>query len=230
MMTFCEEVRTLCDESWEASFNHPFVQQLAAGTLPEDVFRFYVLQDSYYLKHFAKVHALAAVQAKDLLTTQAFAKHAEETCGAEISLHEGFYDLLGVSEQEQAAFEPAPTAYAYTSHMYRTAMNGNLADTLAALLPCYWLYYEIGERLKHATPNHPIYDKWIATYGSDWFAEATREQINRMNELAESVSPQQREELKAHFVKSSHYELQFWEIAWTQQQWEIATPAEELIK
>ncbi|WP_039044546.1 thiaminase II [Sporosarcina sp. ZBG7A] len=225
-MTFCEEVRELCNESWEASFNHPFVQHLAAGTLPEDIFRFYVLQDSYYLKHFAKVHALAAVQAKDLATTQRFAQHAEETCGAEISLHEGFFELLDVTDEVLNSFEAAPTAYAYTSHLYRTAMNGDIADTLAALLPCYWLYYEIGERLKNATPNHPIYDKWIATYGSEWFEEATREQINRMNELADSVSLEKREELKAHFVKSSHYELQFWEMAWTQQKWAVDSKTE----
>lgn len=219
-MTFCKEARSMCDESWEASFHHPFIRQLAEGTLPEDIFKFYVLQDSYYLKHFAKVHALAAVQAKDLATTQRFAQHAEETCGAEISLHEGFFELLRVTEEDIVSFEPAPTAYAYTSHLYRIALNGDLADTLAALLPCYWLYYEIGERLKHATPNHPIYDKWIATYGSDWFEQATREQINRMDQLAESLSPQRRDELKAHFVKSSHYELQFWEMAWARQQWD----------
>ncbi|REB07969.1 thiaminase II [Sporosarcina sp. BI001-red] len=225
-MTFCEEVRELCTESWEASFNHPFIQHLAKGTLSEDIFKCYVLQDSYYLKHFAKVHALAAVQAKDLVTTQRFAQHAEETCGAEISLHEGFFELLKVTDEDLASFEAAPTAYAYTSHLYRTAMNGDLADTLAALLPCYWLYYEIGERLKNATPNHPVYDKWIATYGSEWFELATLEQINRMNALADSVSPEKRDELKAHFVKSSHYELQFWEMAWTQQQWEVESTTE----
>ena len=45
-------------------------------------------------------------------------------------------------------FIPAPTAYAYTSHMYRAAYEGHLGDIIAAILPCYWLYYEIGERLK----------------------------------------------------------------------------------
>ncbi|QTD40929.1 thiaminase II [Sporosarcina sp. Te-1] len=218
-MTFCEKVRKECDAIWEASFEHPFVQSLADGSLPEDVFRYYVLQDSYYLKHFAKVHALAAVQAKDLQTVKRFAQHAEETCGAEISLHEGFFDLLGVTESDLADFKPAPTAYAYTSHLYRAAMEGDLAATLSALLPCYWLYYEIGERLKDAKPEHPIYDKWIATYSSDWFEAATNEQIMRLNKLAEPLSPERQEEVMAHFVKSSHYELQFWEMAWTQEQW-----------
>ncbi|MBS4208715.1 thiaminase II [Bacillus sp. FJAT-50079] len=225
-MSFCEEVRKECNDIWEASFQHPFIQSLAEGTLPEAVFKHYVLQDSYYLKHFAKVHALAAVQAKDLRTVQRFAQHADGTCGAEIALHEGFFELLGITEGELAAFKPAPTAYAYTSHLYRAALEGDLAYTLSALLPCYWLYYEIGERLKDTKPNHPIYDKWIATYSSDWFEKSTREQIDRLNDLTKNLPAERINELKDQFIMSSHYELQFWEMAWSQQEWKIIRSAE----
>lgn len=220
-MTFCDEVRSECDALWQGSFDHPFVKGVANGTLPLDVFKFYVQQDSYYLSHFAKVQALGAVKATDLKTTQRFAVHAEQTCSAEMSLHESFFTMLAVTEEEHASFQPAPTAYAYVSHMYRAAHEGDLADTLAALLPCYWLYYEIGEQLKDAKPNHPVYDKWIQTYGSEWFGELVQEQISRMNELAQSVSLERRQQLKEHFRKSSYYEWQFWEMAWTKQQWTI---------
>lgn len=219
-MGFCERVRLECDRIWEASFRHPFVESLADGTLEEDKFRFYVLQDSYYLSHFAKVQALGAVKAKDLLTTQAFAKHAEATCSAELALHEEFFTMLGVTPEEHAAFRPAPTAYDYTSHMYRAAIEGDLADVLAALLPCYWLYWEIGERLKGAEPGHPIYDKWIETYGSEWFGSLVNEQIDRMNRLAEGLPEKRILELAERFRKSSIYELNFWEMAWTKEQWE----------
>lgn len=227
-MGFCERVRRECDGIWEASFRHPFVESLADGTLEEDVFRFYVLQDAYYLSHFAKVQALGAVKAKDLLTTQSFAKHAEATCSAELALHEEFFTMLGVTPEEHAAFRPAPTAYAYTSHMYRAAIEGDLADVLAALLPCYWLYWEIGERLKDAKPGHPIYDKWIAAYGSEWFGSLVNEQIGRMNQLADGLPEKRIRELAERFRKSSIYELNFWEMAWTKERWE--TPEMEGVR
>lgn len=227
-MTFCDEVRKECDDLWQGSFDHPFIKNIATGKLPEEVFKFYVKQDSYYLKHFAKVHALGAVKANDIVTTQRFAQHAEETCGAEIALHERFFDMLHVTNEELAAFQPAPIAYEYTSHLYRVAAEGDLADILAAILPCYWLYYEIGERLKDATPNHPVYNKWIETYGSEWFENAVKEQIARMNQLAADLSIERRNELKEHFRKSSHYEWHFWEMAWTKQQWTIG--ADELVR
>lgn len=219
-MTFCEEARQECNELWEASFEHPFVKGIADGTLPLDVFRFYVMQDAYYLTHFAKVQAIGAVKAKDLATTKSFAHHAEQTCEAELALHESFMELLGVTEADLERFEPSPSAYAYVSHMYRAA-EGELADVLAAILPCYWLYHEIGERLKDAKPDHPIYDRWIGTYGSEWFSELVNEQINRMNTLAEGLPEERRAELKNHFRRSSFYEWNFWQQAWTMESWNV---------
>ncbi|MGM0844972.1 MAG: thiaminase II [Bacillota bacterium] len=219
-MTFCSEVREECRELWTASFSHPFVKGIADGSLPLDVFRFYVMQDAYYLSHFAKVQAIGAVKAKDLETTRSFAHHAEQTCAAEMALHESFMELLEITEEDRAAFEPSPSAYAYTSHMYRAA-QGDLSDLLAAILPCYWLYHEIGELLKDKKPGHIIYERWIETYGSEWFGELVEEQKNRMDSLAENLPVERRKELKDHFFKSSYYEWNFWEQAWKQETWKV---------
>ncbi|PSL36397.1 thiaminase /4-amino-5-aminomethyl-2-methylpyrimidine deaminase [Planomicrobium soli] len=219
-MPFCKEVRQECKELWQASFDHPFVKGIADGTLPLDRFRFYVMQDAYYLSHFAKVQAIGAVKAKDLETTKRFAHHAEQTCAAEMALHESFMELLDVTKEDWAAFEPSPSAYAYVSHMYRSA-EGDLADVLAAILPCYWLYYEIGENLKNAKPDHPIYKRWIETYGSEWFGKLVIEQIERMDELAEGLPEIRRSELKDRFRRSSYYEWNFWEQAWKKETWSV---------
>jgi len=220
-MTFCDEVRKECNDLWVASFHHPFVKGIGDGTLPIDTFRFYMKQDSYYLSHFSKIQAFGALRSSNLAMTKSFAEHAVATCEAEHRLHESFMKMLEVTEEELEQFQPSPSAYAYVSHMYQCAFTGDLADLLAALLPCYWLYYEIGERLKDTKPNHPIYNSWIETYGSDWFAEKVKEQIQRMNELAENVSPLRRKELKSHFRKSSYYEWHFWDMAWHMEEWEI---------
>ena len=53
------------------------------------------------------------------------AGHAQGTYEAEMALHREFTELLGITEEERAAFKPAPTAYSYTSHMYRSVMSGN---------------------------------------------------------------------------------------------------------
>ncbi len=219
MMTFSNELRKEVDEVWEASFNHPFVRGIGDGTLPLDNFRYYILQDAYYLSHFSRVQSLGAAKAPDLHTTSRMAAHAQGTNEAELSLHETFSVQLGITEEEKKRFKPSPTAYAYTSHMYRAAQFGGLKEILAAILPCYWLYHEVGERLNMFTPDEPIYKEWILAYGGEWFGELVKEQINRLDQLAEKASEEEKALMKELFMISSIYELQFWEMAYSMEEW-----------
>ncbi|MCF6411288.1 thiaminase II [Pseudalkalibacillus salsuginis] len=218
-MSFSKYVREAADPIWEASFKHPFVTGIADGTLPLENFRYYVLQDAYYLSHFARVQSLGAAKSPNIETTASMAAHAKGTYEAELSLHENFSKQLGITDEERSTFKPAPTAYAYSSHMYRAAQFGHLGDIIAAILPCYWLYYEIGERLQEFKPEEPIYQEWIAAYGGEWFRELVEEQINRLDQIAENVTDQDRERMKEHFIISSQYEYEFWDMAYTLQKW-----------
>ncbi|WP_214888690.1 thiaminase II [Exiguobacterium sp. s142] len=218
-MTFTAHIRQEANALFEASFHHPFVRALGDGTLDEAKFRHYVMQDSYYLNQFSKVQAKGATLAPTMELASRFLTHALHTIEAEHELHREFFTMLEVSDMEWATFEPAPTAYAYTLHMQQAGPT--LGDVLAAILPCYWVYYEIGERLKDAEPDHPIYSVWIATYGSEWFRELVEEQIERLDELAGQAMESERIRYQQLFLKSCYYELAFWEMAWTLESWEL---------
>ncbi|WP_346394748.1 thiaminase II [Bacillus altitudinis] len=221
-MTFSNECKEAAARWWNGSFTHPFVKGIGDGTLSLDRFTYYVMQDSYYLTHFAKVQSYGAAISEDLHTTGRMAYHAQGTYEAELSLHRKFTELLQISEEALANFKPSPTAYAYTSHMYRSVKSGRFEEILAALLPCYWLYYEVGEKLKQTTPDHPIYQEWILTYGGDWFKELVFEQVNRFDELAEKAPEHVRANMKENFVISSYYEYHFWEMAYEKEMWQTA--------
>lgn len=227
-MKFSTLIRQEADPIWQASLAHPFVQGIGDGTLPIEKFKYYVLQDSYYLSHFARVQSLGAAKAESLEVTKSMAAHAQGTYEAELSLHRTFTDMLGITKEEKRKFNPSPTAYAYTSHMYRAAYQGHLGDIIAVILPCYWVYYEVGKQLKHCHPAHPVYQKWIEAYGEDWFKTLVEEQINRLDEIAEQVNDKDKDRMKEHFLISSHYEFMFWEMAYRQEDWySLATMAKE---
>ncbi|RSD29082.1 thiaminase II [Mesobacillus subterraneus] len=223
MSTFTSQIRREADPIWQANFQHPFVKGIANGELSLESFRYYVLQDSYYLSHFARIQALGAAKAADLYTTSRMAAHSQGTYEAELGLHEKFIKQLGVTKEELDSFEPSPTAYAYTSHMYRVAADGSLGEIIAAILPCYWIYYEIGQTLKGSTPGVPIYNEWIEAYGGEWFSELVNEQISRLDVLAAGASEQERKKMKQHFMISSQYEFLFWDMAYKLETWPVAT-------
>ncbi|VTN53342.1 thiaminase II [Klebsiella pneumoniae] len=51
-------LRQLAAADWQRYVAHPFVQQLASGTLAENAFRRYLTQDYLFLIHFARSYAL----------------------------------------------------------------------------------------------------------------------------------------------------------------------------
>ncbi|WP_182199293.1 thiaminase II [Paraliobacillus salinarum] len=222
-MSFTQEIRKEIDVVWKASVEHPFVEGIGNGTLPLENFRFYVMQDSYYLSHFAKVQSLGGAKAKDLETTNNMNKHAQGTYEAELALHRTFAKQLDISELDLKEFKPAPTAYAYTSHLYQAAYQGHLGDIIASILPCYWIYYDVGENLKDKTPNQPIFEEWISAYGSDWFRTLVEEQITRLDQIAETVTAQERDRMKHHFFTSVQYEYMFWDMAYKLEKWPVDT-------
>lgn len=218
-MKFTDELREATKESWNKSLNHPFVQGIVNGDLPLETFKNYILQDIYYLKHYGKVHAIAASQAEDFKITAMLADKARFTAEAELTVHKTHADILNISEEDIKKFKPAPTAYAYTSHLYRATMSGNLAHSIAAILPCYWLYADIGKVNENSKPNTDIYRNWIEMYASDWFQNSTNEMIQLLDSLVEDMNEKEKEKVKEQFVIAKDFELHFWEMSYTFEDW-----------
>ena len=218
-MKFTDQLREVTNESWSQSLNHRFVQGIVKGDLPLETFKYYILQDIYYLKHYGKIHAIAASQAEDFKITAILADKARFTAEAELTVHNEHAEILNITQEDIDNFKPAPTAYAYTSHLYRATMYGNLAHSVAAMLPCYWLYADIGKVNENATPEPEIYRNWIKMYASDWFQDSTNEMIDLLNTLVEEMNEQEKEKVKEQFIIAKEYELHFWEMSYTHETW-----------
>ncbi|MEN1970609.1 thiaminase II [Lentibacillus sp. N15] len=218
-MRFSESLKAETKQSWTYSMNHRFVQGIVKGDLPLETFKNYIMQDIYYLKHYGKIHAFAAAHANDFGQAASLAKKAQNTAEAEITVHKGHARILNITDDDINHFKPAPTAYAYTSHMYRAALSGSLAQIVASMLPCYWLYADIGLENQDAKPEVEIYYNWIQMYASNWFQESTREMIDLLDDLAAKASKTEKEKIKAQFVTAKEYELAFWEMAYTFETW-----------
>ncbi|WP_077705947.1 thiaminase II [Virgibacillus dokdonensis] len=218
-MSFTDTLREVTAKSWEQSVKHPFVKGIAKGDLSLDIFKYYILQDIYYLKHYGKVHALAATLAEDFQVTAMLADKAKGTAQAELTVHKQHAEILNITDTDWDHFKPAPTAYAYTSHLYRAVASGSLGQAIAAMLPCYWLYADIGKTYENAKPTEKIYQNWIATYASDWFQDSTNEQIHLLNQIASESTEKQKEKMKEQFIIAKEYELAFWEMSYIKENW-----------
>lgn len=65
-MTFTQELIEKNLSVWQQCLDSPFLQQLGAGTLDEACFKGYIVDDSLYLREYAKVFAWGMTKAEDL--------------------------------------------------------------------------------------------------------------------------------------------------------------------
>jgi thiaminase/transcriptional activator TenA len=205
----------------EAARTLPFNQELAAGTLPMPAFRHYMIQDSHYLVGFAQALALAAAKSDRPGHVVQFAAAAASAIEVERTLHTDFFHRFGVSAAEVAAMPPTPAAHHYVCFLLASGFREPVAVHLAAMLPCFWMYREIGRDIHdRAMPDNP-YRAWIDTYAGEDFSQAVDAMIAVTDAVADEAGPGQRAAMQASFTRAAQLEWMFWDSAYRDAGWPV---------
>ncbi len=219
-MTLTDDCHAAAKPIWDAQLEHPFVKGLGDGSLEVDRFRHWVLQDYLYLKEFARVFAWAVAKSDRLDAMAWYAGVLDLTLNTEMELHRTYAARFDISPEELEAEPMWPTTRAYTDFLVRTSADGDMADLLAAVLPCAWGYVHIGQRLaKQNPPQDRRYADWIGQYSSQEFADAAEWLKAELDRVATDASEEKRRRLIDLFVLSSRYEWEFWEMCWNGEAW-----------
>jgi thiaminase/transcriptional activator TenA len=221
-MGFCDELRAVSQGIWAREKEHPFVLAIGRGDLDDARFRFYLEQDYLYLADYARVFALGAVRAPDVPTQAYFAKLCAETLNEEMALHRSYCGEFGLTPADLERAAPSQTTRGYTGHLLQVAATGGIAEIVAAVLPCYWGYWEIASHLQaQGLPREPRCRKWIEMYASAPVAANVQWLREAMERLAAPLGASGRERLKGIFHDSSRWEYLFWDMAWRREGWAI---------
>ena len=200
---------------------HPFLAGLADGTLDVQAFRFYIVEDTLYLREFARTLSITAAKAPKEEWIVAFDRDAIGSLEAERALHESYFRDFGLTEAELENRPPAPTTLAYTSYLLATAYASDFGEALSAVLPCYWIYLEVGKALaKRGSPN-PLYQRWVDNYGSEGYEKTVDSVLAIMDEVAAESGPSARARMIRHYVTTSRYEWMFWDMGYRQEAWPV---------
>jgi thiaminase/transcriptional activator TenA len=220
-MAFTDELWTAATQLRRAIHAHPFNTELAAGTLSRDAFAHYMIQDSLYLQGYARVLALGAAKAPAADEILEFSKAAEVAIVVERALHAGYLTQFGIDARAAEAANPTPACEAYVNFMLATAVTDSFSVLAAAILPCFWLYLDVGKAIGAKSKPGNFYQAWIDTYADESFAEATQRMKNIVDVAAKLAGPSEQARMKAAFLRCAQYEWLFWDSAYHQNDWPI---------
>jgi thiaminase (transcriptional activator TenA) len=200
---------------------HPFLAGLADGSLDQERFRFYVVQDALFLRDYARALSVCGARAPTEDDVAMFNQHAAEAIAVERQLHASFLADFGLTPAEVESTPMAPTNQAYTSYLLASVYAGSFAEALAAVLPCYWIYAEVGGHLLERGSPDPLYRRWIDTYGGEEFAAVVQAVRDLTDRVGAGLGDAELARVHQRFITTSRYEWMFWDAAWRQERWPV---------
>jgi hydroxymethylpyrimidine/phosphomethylpyrimidine kinase len=187
-----------------------FIRNLASGSLGEKEFAYYLAQDAIYLNGYSRVLARASALAPSEAEQLFWAASARQCLEVESELHRTW---LGTRTVQPGL---GPVTKSYVDHLTAASASGSYAVLAAAVLPCFWLYAEVGATL-HARfvaagePSAHPYADWLRTYADEDFAAATRRAIAIVDEAARVASAADRAAMVTAFKQSCRLEVDFFD-------------------
>lgn len=202
---------------FESITQHPFIRELLDGTLDEEIFRFYINQDSLYLAQYKRVLSVVGIKCTHDDDIQFYLDAATGIIHVEEVLHKTFLKDIKLNP------EPSPACELYVSYLSRMTANENLEVGMAAVLPCFTIYKDVGDYIleNQDSSRDNKYQSWIDTYGGDAFAESVQKAINITDKYAEQANSETLARMEEAYIKSSKLEWMFWDSAYQKEQWKI---------
>ncbi|MFI7494354.1 bifunctional hydroxymethylpyrimidine kinase/phosphomethylpyrimidine kinase [Kocuria sp. M4R2S49] len=205
------------DELWEASAavrreieELEFVRRLGDGRLEQGRFLAYLDQDLQYLDGYSRALALLAAKAPDEEQRLFFAAGAVSCTETEAQLHRARLRHAG---DDGARGGLGEVTRRYTTFLLAATAAEPYPVGLAAVLPCYWVYADVGRHLGELAaaggPDEHPYADWLATYADEGFQAATRTARRLLDDAARGAPADVRERMREVFLEACALERDF---------------------
>lgn len=214
--TLFDQLSSGCEKEWQAYCHHEFVKRIGDGTLDEECFRHYLMQDYLFLIHFSRAWALAVYKSETLTDMRAAATTLNAHLNFEMDLHVSYCAKWNITEVDLENIDESSANMAYTRYVLERGLAGDILDLHVALAPCVIGYAVICKRLMEdpATKldGNP-YKDWIEMYAGDEYQEIAQGAITHLDKLAVSRMGEGRlKSLQKTFKQATTLEIGFWEM------------------
>lgn len=204
---------------YEAILEHPFMTGLVEGSLPVSKFSYYLVQDFHFLQAAARAFHIAASKTRNDEWILAFNRSSTDVLMLERSMHEDFFQELKLSIAGVRGTPMSPTNEGYASSLLVTAFQESFPEALASLLPCFWLYRNLGQELLDRDPQYPLYRRWAEFYGGEDYDDMIEQLLELVDQVGSQVEPAVQHKMLERFVHSCRYEWMFWQMSFNEEMW-----------
>lgn len=201
---------------WEQCLNSVFLRRLETGALDEACFQGYIVEDSLYLREYAKVFAWGMTKAQDMDAVRNYYSLLSFVNEGEGATRLYYLKRYGLSDQEIQRLPLRPENQAYTDCMIRAARDGEgVPECMMACLPCMLSYGWIFRALLERSPGVKDTPYWplVRDYAAAGYQEACEGWAAFTDRACRDLTPERLAGCRKIFADCSLHELRFWEMS-----------------
>ncbi|MCT4617845.1 MAG: thiaminase II [Marinisporobacter sp.] len=203
---------------YEDYMKHPFIQDMKEGTLSRDKYRNYLIQDSLYLKDYAKVYASAFLLVNEVSDLQFLHTCIGVVVSDETNMHTKYledYDL-DVYKVDHMKIKPANRNYLDYMLSFTKKEQPDFKEIFVSALPCTLVYEHIGKTLEKQCENleDNYYGPWIKTYAGAEFEDFSVRSCEIIDRFCKDIDEEEEKKLTEIFIKACDYEMKFWDMSY----------------
>lgn len=215
-MLFMEKAVSNSLDIWKGYLNHPFIKELEEGTLFEENFKNYIIQDSLYLMDFARVYALGMYKSNTLKEIQNFYSILSFVNADETATRIKYLNKWGITQEDIEGTEMKKANKDYTQFMLDVAIKEDIPEILMATLPCMLSYNYIAEQMKmrNSEIESTTYWDFIKDYCSDSYKACCAQWSQYADDLCGKLDNTRKERLITIFKEASVHEMNFWDMSY----------------
>ncbi len=214
-MSFMEEIVRKNIPIWDACAKTPFIRELQAGVLPAEKFRRYMIQDSIYLKNYARVYGKAIYHSTNLKDIQVYYSILSMVTEEESLVRLSYLKKFGLTDADIEDMEALPENQRYIDFLMEVAEGGDIPGILMAVLPCMLSYSYIFRKIAVLPGTADSeYSDFIEDYAEDAYFESCRGWCEFAEEKCGNLPEEEKVKLSDIFERASLLELSFWEMAY----------------
>jgi thiaminase/transcriptional activator TenA len=199
----------------------PFNQELLDGTLDEQVFKNYIIQDYLYLQNYRKVYGILLAKAPDERAMRVMVNLINEIDEEIEHIHTIYSEKLHISREELTTSAPYPSTEFYNSFLVKTATLEPFEVGLMATLPCRRIYYQLGVDMgQRGKKTSGAYREWIEGYEEGpWETSGTKQIVDFIERYMRATTDGNRLKMKEAYVTAMKLEYMFWDGVYRGVQW-----------
>ena len=201
---------------WEQCLQTEFLQKMENGTLSEDCFKSYLVEDSLYLREYAKIFAWGMTKATTMAAMRTYYSLLSFVQENEDLTRLRYLEQYGLREADIQSLPLRPESRAYLDCMIDAARTGEgEAECLMACLPCMLSYAWIFQKLVARSPQVKETPYWplVRDYADQRYEDACKAWAAYTETVCADLTPERAAHCKAIFKQCSEHELHFWEMS-----------------